>query len=215
MINSIFFDFDGVILDSVNVKTEAFRMMYLEYGSEIADKVVVHHLENGGISRFEKFKHYHEEYLGKSISTEIVNALADQFSELVLSEVISSSPIPGSLEFIKQDTKYKKFIISGTPDNEIKEIVSSLELEDYFIEIHGSPVKKGEHTERCLLEHYLKPENSVFIGDALADYQAAVQNSMKFILVVNDENKKLFENVNDIIKLDNLLNLKGILGELE
>ena len=34
-IESIFFDFDGVIADSVNVKTEAFAKMYESYGKEV------------------------------------------------------------------------------------------------------------------------------------------------------------------------------------
>jgi beta-phosphoglucomutase-like phosphatase (HAD superfamily) len=32
---AIFFDFDGVILDSVHVKTEAFAAMFRKYGPEI------------------------------------------------------------------------------------------------------------------------------------------------------------------------------------
>ena len=56
MIKTIFFDFDGVILNSVNVKTEAFRDMYKQYGDDIAQKVVNHHLANGGVSIFEKFR---------------------------------------------------------------------------------------------------------------------------------------------------------------
>ena len=55
MVKNIFFDFDGVIADSVNVKTEAFEKIYLPYGKEIAEKVINHHRENGGMSRFEKF----------------------------------------------------------------------------------------------------------------------------------------------------------------
>lgn len=53
MIKAIFWDFDGVIAESVNVKTEAFYNLYLPYGIEIAEKVRRHHLDNGGMSRFE------------------------------------------------------------------------------------------------------------------------------------------------------------------
>ena len=44
----IFWDFDGVIKDSVPVKTEAFRKIFLPFGANVAKKVVGHHLENGG-----------------------------------------------------------------------------------------------------------------------------------------------------------------------
>ena len=42
----IFLDFDGVIKESNNVKTDAFKKMFESYGSEIANKVVNHHLLN-------------------------------------------------------------------------------------------------------------------------------------------------------------------------
>ena len=37
-IKAIIYDFDGVICDSVNVKTEAFGEMYAQYGKEIQKK---------------------------------------------------------------------------------------------------------------------------------------------------------------------------------
>jgi beta-phosphoglucomutase-like phosphatase (HAD superfamily) len=214
MIKNIFFDFDGVILDSVNVKTEAFRSMYLGYGNDIAGKVVAHHLENGGISRFEKFKYYHETFLGQPINDEDIASLSNQFSSLVVDKVISSTPIPGSLDFIKNDKNYKKFVISGTPDNEIKEIVRCLGLNDYFADVLGSPVKKGVHARNCLSKFDLSSKESVFIGDAMADYQASIDNSMKFILIENTDNKHLFEDIHDISRLENLVNIEATLGAL-
>ena len=39
MIKNIFFDFDGVLAESVNIKTDAFYEMFLKYGKDIAEKV--------------------------------------------------------------------------------------------------------------------------------------------------------------------------------
>ena len=39
LIDNYFFDFDGVIKDSVDCKTEAFESMYSKYGNQIAEKV--------------------------------------------------------------------------------------------------------------------------------------------------------------------------------
>ena len=57
MIKNIIFDFDGVILDSVNIKTEAFYKLFEQYGSKIANQVVDYHIINGGMSRFKKFEY--------------------------------------------------------------------------------------------------------------------------------------------------------------
>ena len=50
------FDFDGVIVDSVDIKTEAFGEIYSNYGSSITEKVKNYHIENGGLSRYEKIR---------------------------------------------------------------------------------------------------------------------------------------------------------------
>ena len=52
-IKNIFFDFDGVIAESVSAKTDAFEEMYLPYGKDIAAKVVDYHKLHGGVSRYE------------------------------------------------------------------------------------------------------------------------------------------------------------------
>ena len=48
----VFWDFDGVIKDSVDVKTQAFIDLFDAYGSNVVQAVVAHHIKNGGISRF-------------------------------------------------------------------------------------------------------------------------------------------------------------------
>ena len=53
--DKIIFDFDGVILNSHNVKTQAFYDLFKKYGKEIAYKSKNYHLENTGISRFVKY----------------------------------------------------------------------------------------------------------------------------------------------------------------
>ena len=40
------FDFDGVLVDSVEIKAKAFNELYRPYGSEIAEKIVFHHIQN-------------------------------------------------------------------------------------------------------------------------------------------------------------------------
>ena len=72
---AIIFDFDGVILDSVDVKTRAFESIYLPYGQEIAAEVVAHHEAHGGVSRYQKFRLYHQKYLGLDINDEQLDDL--------------------------------------------------------------------------------------------------------------------------------------------
>ena len=53
----VFWDFDGVIKDSVLVKSKGYEKLFLPFGKEVVDRVNQHHENNGGVSRYEKI-HY-------------------------------------------------------------------------------------------------------------------------------------------------------------
>tara|TARA_B100000795_G_C22804013_1_gene443718 strand:- start:4100 stop:4750 length:651 start_codon:yes stop_codon:yes gene_type:complete len=194
-IKNIFFDFDGVIAESVRAKTEAFREMYSPYGEEIANEVVDYHIKHGGISRFEKFKYWGNKFFNKDLSEDSVNELAKQFSDLVLNKVIASEEVPGVNAFIKKYSKELNFwIITGTPTSEIEIIANERGLTNYFLGIHGSPKNKRYWTEYLLKKHNLKREETLFIGDATTDLDAATFSNLHFALRENEENQEIFKN---------------------
>ena len=110
-IKSIFFDFDGVLAESVHVKTEAFRQMYLPYGKEVADKVVAHHRANGGVSRYEKFRIWNKAFLNEEIDEQRVQELAQQFSNLVVDGVVASTEINGATYFLEKYYQKLLFVV--------------------------------------------------------------------------------------------------------
>ena len=50
---AIIFDFDGVIVESEEIKTRAFISMYRGYGPAVVEAAVAHHRANGGIDGHE------------------------------------------------------------------------------------------------------------------------------------------------------------------
>lgn len=128
MIKAIFWDFDGVIAESVNVKTEAFYNLYLPYGIEIAEKVRRHHLDNGGMSRFEKFRYYQTRLLGEPepVDEKAIKKLAAHFSELVLEGVINAPFVPDVEKVLREKSgKMDFYVISGAPTEEMRLIVEN------------------------------------------------------------------------------------------
>ena len=123
MIKAIIFDFDGVIVESVNIKSSAFGKIYHEHGKIIVNKIINHHLANGGMSRFEKFRFYHKEYLGKNLSENELSEIGDQFSNFVLNKVISAPYVRGAYEFLSEYYHtYDFYISTATPEAEIIKI---------------------------------------------------------------------------------------------
>lgn len=191
---AVFFDFDGVILDSVDVKTKAFAKMFRHYGPEVERAVVEYHLANGGVSRFKKFEYYYKNFLQKPITQEILNGLGQKFNQLALEGVLAAPFIDGSLETLKQLRKDEipAFVVSGTPDDEIKIIVEKRNLAPFFWEMHGSPREKQEIVRDIAKRYGYQLEKCLFIGDATTDYEAAKVCGTKFLGVVEDKEKSPF-----------------------
>ena len=216
MIKNIFFDFDGVIAESVNVKAEAFYNIYLPYGKNIADKVREHHLANGGVSRFRKFEYYHKNFLGRDINESQINELALRFSELVLEKVVNAPLVSGISDFLNNNYKtYRLWVITGTPTEEIKIILNRKGLDNYFISAVGSPSTKSHWVNKLLKEHNLDKEECIFIGDALSDYNAAIENGIKFVLRQTEDNTRLFNDKMEISgRINNFDNFENTLRSL-
>ena len=87
----IFFDFDGVLVESVEIKNYAFRNLYAEHGEGIVEKVLAHHAEHGGISRVLKIRHCHWAFLGIDLTHQDLTALAARFSDDV-EELVTACP---------------------------------------------------------------------------------------------------------------------------
>ena len=194
MLKGIIFDFDGVIADSVQVKTDAFASLYEQYGDNIVTKVIEHHEANGGMSRFKKIKLYHESFLNKAITNEEIEDLANQFSKLVVRKVIDVPYVPGVFKYIQKCyEKYNLFISTGTPTNEMYQILGGREISKYFVEVYGSPEEKSTHISKIMSKYNYYPDELIFYGDANADIDAAEQAKIPFVLIKNSFNEKLVE----------------------
>lgn len=189
-IKALVYDFDGVICNSVNIKTEAFFALYSPYGEDIQKKVVEYHLEHGGISRFEKIKFWHRNYLNQEIDDSTVEKLASEFASLVLKKVIQSDYIKGSLEFLKLNSgRFLQFICTGTPQNEILQITQARDITKYFNGIYGTPSAKDAILRNILRKYNLRPEEILFFGDALTDYNAAMKIGTLFCGIQSSDTK--------------------------
>lgn len=189
----IFWDFDGVIKDSVEVKSEGFERLFMPYGSEVAARVRQHHEAHGGISRYEKMPVYLG-WAGESASAEQVQNFCDQFASLVLQAVINAPWVPGIREYLLANYGKQRFIlVTATPQQEIEQILNALELAHCFQEVHGAPTSKATAIKSVLQKIQCPAEYAVMVGDTETDLKAAKANHVPFLLRCTPLNQTLKE----------------------
>ncbi len=180
MLKAILFDFDGVIAESVDVKTQAFRELFKNYPDKISD-IGRYHLDNGGLSRYEKFKYIYKFILKESLSNEKFTELCRSFQRLVVDKVVAAPFVPGALELLEYCLgKFQAYVVSGTPQDEIREIIKRRDLNRFFLAVYGAPCSKAELINEILRKNTLNPDETLFIGDSNNDYQAAHDTGILF-----------------------------------
>ena len=181
-ISAVLFDFDGVLVDSTATKTNAFKELFKAYGQDVVDKMVAHHRQHGGISRVEKIKYAHRHFLDGPYSETLAQEHANHYSKLVFEKVVNADWVAGAEAFVQNyHQTIPLFIVSGTPEVELVEIVKKRRIGHYFKEIVGAPVTKSEHIRSLVKKHSLDLGSCFFVGDALTDYNAARETGMPFI----------------------------------
>ena len=211
MIKAIIFDFDGVIVESVDIKTKAFAKLFENQGKDIVKRVVDYHINNTGVSRYEKFKYIYKNILRTTLSNEKFQKLCKEFADLVITEVVNASYVKGANEFLEQHAKnYMCFVCSATPQDEMRKIIKQRGIDSFFKAIYGAPMEKKDIVGDIITKENINPKNVVYIGDALSDYKASYNNSVTFIARITDNNKKLFAKI-DCLKINDLTTLFNII----
>ena len=201
---TVFWDFDGVIKDSVEGKSEAFEKLFLPFGVGISKKVRLHHEDNEGVSRFDKLPLYLK-WAGLEPSQTLIKEYAENFSILVKQTVIDSEWVRGVLIYLQKNCKKQQFfLVTATPQEEIEAILNALKITEYFSEVIGSPTPKNEAIKMLLDRYNIESRQAVMIGDSISDYMAATENQVKFVLRKTKLNKVLQQQL-DCLMIDNFI----------
>lgn len=182
MIKNILFDFDGVILDSMPIRELGFREILRDYPDDKVAELLQFHNDNGGLSRFVKIRYFFEEIMEQSISEEELYNYTDQFSKIMRRELVKESyQIRETVSFIRNNSKrYRLFIVSGSEQNELRYLCQKQGIDQYFIDILGSPIEKIQLVTKLVKEANCVVEETILIGDSMNDYEAASKNKIEF-----------------------------------
>ncbi len=182
------FDCDGVLLDSVPVKTRAFGRLAEPYGPEARDRFVMYHTVHGGVSRYRKFEWFFREVLNREITPAESEAWGRKFAEYALDEVRRCDLIPGALATIEAwHGKLPLYVCSGAPVEELNLVLTERNLARFFDGIYGSPPAKGELLKEIIRSRPdLCPAETLMVGDSITDEDAAAFAGAQFYGIGNE-----------------------------
>ena len=210
-VKAVIFDFDGVILESADIKTVAFVEMF-NHRPDLQPAILAHHLDNLGVSRYDKFAWIYRELLREDFTAEIREQMGREFSALVFEKICACSFVPGAFETLEElADRMPLFVASGTPQEELDLIVEQRGLKRYFKEVWGSPRKKADIIQDILTRYELTPCEALMIGDGASDYKAAVETGLHFVARNTAEQSDYWHQqnpkyvMNDLVELSDLL----------
>lgn len=179
---TIFWDFDGVILDSMKIRDLGFEKTLASYPKEQVERLLKYHNLNGGLSRYVKFRYFFEEIRKEKITEEEIQQLASKFSSIMLDLLIDEDLlINETVDFIKKShEKYNFHIVSGSDGAELNKICKGLGIDKYFLSIQGSPTPKTTLVKNLIVKHSYNNLEVCLIGDSVNDAEAATDNKVDF-----------------------------------
>ena len=178
------FDCDGVIIDSNRLKSQAFASALPGEPPELIQTFVEFHQHHGGISRYEKFRHYFQELKKSQDDGEKIRIALKRFASIVKKGMIECDYVPGVQEFLNQAKSrgISLFVVSGSDEDELKEVFRHRNILNLFNQVYGSPTNKSDNTGK-VIEMMGLQKNGCFFGDSKSDYVAAKRYGINFIFV--------------------------------
>jgi phosphoglycolate phosphatase-like HAD superfamily hydrolase len=174
---SLVFDFDGVFVDSNELKGETLVRALGAVGAGYEQAILEYHRANPQLSILEKIRKF--KFLEDSRSEmEIEKSFRDEI--LASREIELLDDADWVIEELAQ--MYTLHICSAAPEAEIRAILSRSRIDPMFQSIEGNVGNKGSHLQR-LKNHLIEDGRRLkfYIGDSPTDRTAAMVARVPFI----------------------------------
>jgi len=178
----ILWDFDGVIIDSDKARVQGFQTVLDSFPTDQVEELLRFHNQNGGLSRYVKFRHFFEQIRKEDVSEERILQLANDFSEIMRVTLTDKSLlIQDSVRYIEKSyQRVPMHIVSGSDGQELRFLCRELGIDALFQSIEGSPVAKTRLVANLIESGQVHANQTCLIGDAGNDFEAATANGIDF-----------------------------------
>ncbi|TAM45955.1 MAG: hypothetical protein EPN55_06995 [Gammaproteobacteria bacterium] len=182
MYQNIIFDFDGVIVDSNEIRIEGFRTLYAAETGDRLDRFMQYVRGNRGLSRYRKIRYYYEQIRGEQAPNELVERDARRYSQIVAKDVACAPELPGAEAFLAECKRDFRFaLVSASDQDELRAICRLRGLDRYFDTILGSPEDKAVNIRNLMQNLGWHRRSTVYVGDSSNDRTAADSVGIDFI----------------------------------
>ena len=180
-LRALVLDFDGVILESNDVKTESFREVFARF-PEHAEAMMRYHTDHVSVSRFAKLEHLVFERLGRPGDRALVEELAADFSRRTRARTAVCRLVPGASEFLAEFApKLPLYLASVTPEEELADVLVRRDLRRFFVRVFGCPPWTKPGAVAAILEEVGGADGVALVGDSAGDQRAAREAGIEFI----------------------------------
>ena len=208
MIKCIMFDFDGTLVDSNEVKREAFFTVSDHLSS--SQKIMFEILSMTDLGdRYDILKRYSKRLKEEFKFVIDEDLLVEKYSAICEENVSLAQSILGFdslLNYLKK-TDIKVIISSATPIITLKKIIINRKIHHFFDHIYGSPESKVEHIKKVIKVYNISPKEILYVGDSEVDMQASLISGSFFIGVGNDYSRFLSDQHQLVNNLDSIKNI--------
>jgi phosphoglycolate phosphatase-like HAD superfamily hydrolase len=174
-------DFDGTLVDSVDIKDRAFEALFSDRPELPA--IMHFHLAHNHMIRFEKFRTITTELLGEVYTPERERDLTERFSALVARAIAEAPEVPGASALLDAlaAAAVRTYMVSMSPGEEFLRILEARGLAGRFAGVYAYPWKKVAAVAEILRIEGTSPDDAVMVGDSPEDAVAAAASGVAFI----------------------------------
>lgn len=176
----VILDFDGTLVESVNVKDGAFAALFADRPDRL-DEIMAYHLANNAVIRFEKFRHITEDILGEPYTPEEERRLCGEFSRLVRDGVVAAPEVPGATELLDALAGRPVYLLSVSPVEELAGILEERGIAGRFRGVYAHPWSKADAIRDILRREGVPASEAVLVGDSPEDLASAREAGAAFL----------------------------------
>ena len=185
-INTIIFDFDGVIVDSERLKFKDLKNLLKKRGLNLSDS-------------------FFKEMIGKKTKYFLINKFGDKLTNKQIEKIVAErnkyahnyKPIPGVKSFIDylKKNKFKLGLATGSRKNVVNKNINNLGIKNKFsFKVTGEEFKHSKPSPEVYKKAIRKskdPANKIaVIEDSVAGVKSAKRAGLYCIAITTNQNKK-------------------------